>query len=79
MLILSRKAGESIFIGDNIRITVTSIRGQCVRLGIEAPGDVGIYREELIFNTPYLPEAPAQDSVRRVGTYEQPIARTSSV
>ena len=47
MLVLSRKLNESIVINGNIRITVTSVRGQCVRLGIEAPEEVGIYREEL--------------------------------
>jgi carbon storage regulator len=52
MLILSRKSNESIIIGDNIRITVTSVRGRYVRIGIEAPGDVGIYREELCVAPP---------------------------
>jgi carbon storage regulator len=47
MLILSRKSSESILIGDDIRITVTSIRGRYVRIGIEAPGNVGVFREEL--------------------------------
>jgi carbon storage regulator len=47
MLILSRKSNESIIIGDNIRITIASIRGRYVRIGIEAPDHVGIFREEL--------------------------------
>jgi carbon storage regulator len=47
MLILSRKSNESILIGENIRITVTSVRGRYVRIGIEAPGNVGVFREEL--------------------------------
>ena len=47
MLILSRKSNESIVIGGNIRITVASVRGRYVRLGIEAPADVKIFREEL--------------------------------
>ena len=47
MLVLSRKPNESIVIAGNIRITVASIRGRYVRLGIEAPRDVEIYREEL--------------------------------
>ncbi len=50
MLILSRKSNESIVIGDNIRITVESIRGRYVRIGIEAPQDVAIFREELCFD-----------------------------
>lgn len=66
MLILSRKANESIIIGDNIRITVSSIRGRYVRLGIEAPGDVGIYREEILLDQATEPSPPARDIRQRV-------------
>jgi carbon storage regulator len=48
MLVLSRKLNESIVIGDRIRITVVGLRGNQVRLGIEAPGDTSILREELL-------------------------------
>jgi carbon storage regulator len=48
MLVLTRKANESILIGDGIRINVASIRGRQVRIGIEAPSDVQIIREELL-------------------------------
>ncbi len=48
MLVLSRKVNESIVIDGDIRITVVSIRGNQVRLGIEAPSAVGIFREELV-------------------------------
>jgi carbon storage regulator len=47
MLVLSRKRNESIVIDGTIRITVVGIRGQQVRLGIEAPVSVGVFREEL--------------------------------
>lgn len=47
MLILTRRAGESIVIGDGIKVHVIEIRGQQVRLGIEAPGDTPIYRKEI--------------------------------
>jgi carbon storage regulator len=47
MLVLSRRTNEAILIDGNIRITVTRIHGNQVSLGIEAPGSVGIYREEL--------------------------------
>ena len=47
MLVLSRKPNESILIGDSIRITVSSIRGSHVRIGIEAPASVPVLREEL--------------------------------
>lgn len=47
MLVLTRKRGESILIGDDIRITLVEIKGKGVRLGIECPKDVKILREEL--------------------------------
>lgn len=47
MLVLSRKHNETIVIDGGIRVTVVSIRGHQIRLGIEAPDHVGIYREEL--------------------------------
>jgi carbon storage regulator len=47
MLILTRKPGESIRIGDEIIVVVKSISGKTVRLGIAAPSSVGVYREEL--------------------------------
>ena len=47
MLVLSRKLGEEIVIGDNVRLTVVAIRGNQVRLGITAPPDVSVLRDEL--------------------------------
>ena len=46
MLVLSRKPGEEVVIGDNIRLTVVAIRGNQVRLGFTAPPEVSIKREE---------------------------------
>jgi len=47
MLVLTRKSGESIRIGDDIIIRVVEVKGNQVRLGIEAPRQFRIYREEL--------------------------------
>lgn len=47
MLILTRKVGECIVVGDNIKIHIIEIRGQQVKVGIEAPKDTFIYREEI--------------------------------
>lgn len=47
MLVLSRKKGESIIIGDNIEISIIDIQGDTIRLGINAPREVQIYRKEL--------------------------------
>lgn len=47
MLVLTRKSGESIRIGDDVRIVLLDIKEHQIRLGIEAPHDVPIHREEL--------------------------------
>jgi carbon storage regulator len=47
MLVLTRKTGEGIIIGDNIKITVIELKGGGVRIGIEAPADKKIYRQEV--------------------------------
>ena len=47
MLVLSRKAGEQIVISDTITITIVEIRGDKVRIGIDAPPDVIVHRQEV--------------------------------
>ena len=47
MLILTRKPGESIYIGDNVKVTIVEIKGHQIRVGIDAPNDLRIYREEI--------------------------------
>lgn len=47
MLVLTRKKNGKLVIGDNITITVVEIRGDKVRIGIEAPKDVTVHREEV--------------------------------
>jgi carbon storage regulator len=47
MLILTRRAGEALMIGDDITVTVLSVKGSQVRLGISAPKDVPVHREEI--------------------------------
>ncbi|HEX5470631.1 MAG TPA: carbon storage regulator CsrA [Lacipirellulaceae bacterium] len=47
MLVLSRQRDESIIIGDNIVITIVDVRGDKVRLGIEAPREVSVHRREV--------------------------------
>ena len=50
MLVLTRKAGESIVIGDNIEITVIETKGDQIKLGIKAPKDIDIHRKEIYEN-----------------------------
>ncbi len=47
MLVLSRKKGQSIIIGDNIEITVVEIQGDTVRIGVNAPREVAVHRQEV--------------------------------
>lgn len=47
MLILTRRNGETLKIGDEISVTVLGVKGNQVRLGIDAPNDVSVHREEI--------------------------------
>jgi carbon storage regulator len=55
MLVLSRKLGQRFQIGPDVRITIVKIDKNTVRIGIEAPEDLGIYREELAPRTAERP------------------------
>lgn len=47
MLILTRRVGETVMIGDDVTITVLGVKGNQVRLGVNAPKDVAVHREEI--------------------------------
>ena len=47
MLILTRRVGETLVIGDDVKVTVLGIRGHQVRIGIEAPKEVSVHRSEI--------------------------------
>ena len=47
MLILTRRVGESLMIGDDVNVTVLGIKGNQVRIGVDAPKDVAVHREEI--------------------------------
>ena len=47
MLILTRKSGESLMIGEDISVTVLGVKGNQVRIGINAPKDIAVHREEI--------------------------------
>jgi carbon storage regulator len=47
MLILSRRVGEAVKVGENISITVLSVKGNQVRIGVDAPKDIAVHREEI--------------------------------
>ena len=60
MLVLSRQRDESIIIGDNIVITIVDIRGDKVRLGIQAPSEVPVHRQE-VYDAIQLERTPQKD------------------
>lgn len=47
MLILTRRVGESLMVGDDITVTVLGVKGNQVRIGVNAPKDVAVHREEI--------------------------------
>lgn len=47
MLILTRKSGEKLMVGDDVEITVLGVKGNQVRVGVSAPKDVAVHREEV--------------------------------
>lgn len=65
MLILTRRVGEALKIGDDVTITVLNVRGNQVRIGIDAPKDVSVHREEIydkIHNDGYDEHQGSQDA-----------------
>ncbi len=63
MLILTRKIRESLMIGDKVTVTVLNVRGNQVRIGIDAPRDVSVYREEILSNGKGSNGKEAEDSM----------------
>lgn len=67
MLVLSRKVNESVTIGDDIKITILSIESDRVKLGIEAPRDMRVYRYETVKKVQVENQAAAHVNVNFVG------------
>lgn len=62
MLILTRKIGESLLIGDDVEITVLSVRGNQVKLGVKAPKEISVHREEIYQRIKALAESEEADN-----------------
>ena len=61
MLILTRRIGETIVIGDNTNITVLGVKGNQVRLGVNAPKEVSVHREEIYQRIQFEKEAKGEE------------------
>jgi len=66
MLILTRKVGESVLIGDEVTVTVMAVKGNQVRIGVDAPRDVSVHREE-VYERLGAPAADAPDETPQGG------------
>jgi len=74
VLVLSRKVGESILIGSDVTVTVVDFRGDQVRLGVDAPKSVQIYREEIFTEVSRQNLAAAKINVADLGDLPRPQA-----
>ena len=61
MLILTRRVGETLMIGDNVTVTVLGVKGNQVRIGVNAPRDVAVHREEIYSRIHEGEPAPGND------------------
>ncbi len=81
MLVLTRRAGESIVIGDEVRVVVLDVRGDTVRLGIDAPRTVQVHRAEVYAEVQAANAAAAADrdaDLGQVAARLQQLARPAS-
>jgi carbon storage regulator len=67
MLILTRRVGESLMIGDNVNVTVLGVKGNQVRLGVNAPKEVSVHREEIYQRIQQEQAAKAAESSGETG------------
>lgn len=82
MLVLTRRAGESVVIGQDIVVTVLEMRGDVVRIGVRAPRHVEVHREEVFVELQAAnrtaagePSAEALDWLTKLGSRKQPPAQ----
>jgi carbon storage regulator len=75
LLILTRRIGETLMVGDDVTITVLSVKGNQVRIGVKAPPEIAVHREEIynrIQETSAEQKIPKLDTLSESKTLEQP-------
>ncbi len=75
MLVLSRRIGESVVIGDNVTVTILDVRGDVVRVGIDAPRSVSVNRAELLAEVEDTNRAAASVSDQTVSALAEQLRR----
>jgi len=71
MLVLSRRVGESVVVGDDVTITVLEVRGDVVRIGIDAPRSIAVHRAELLAELASENQSSASPSEDAVASLSQ--------
>ena len=77
MLVLSRRVGESIVIGEDIIVTVLEVRGEVVRVGVDAPRSVSVHREEIMQVLAESNRAAASPSDDAIASLSRAVSRRS--
>lgn len=75
MLVLSRRTGESVVVGDEITVTILEVRGDVVRVGIDAPRSVSVHRAELLAELASSNQGAASPPQEAVATLAEALRR----
>lgn len=78
MLVLSRRVGESVVIGDDVTVTVLEVRSDGIRIGIDAPRSVAVHRAELLVELEESNQKAASPSEETVSSLADELRRRSS-